>query len=227
MEIAECAAKQISGIQSESAGRRGQSEIVGISNQWRAKRNSCAFISTRRARKRTPSLSRRSRWSMAESPRSLTSPPAPNTRCQGNPNERCRTPTTCRAAPGYPAPQATAPYVETFPRGIRRIAATMRTCILFGSTIAAARWKKFLLHLFCDFLAQAFGDHDSVSLHINHNWTVFGRPRVPPSQGLKNIQILHSILAILVRPTVTFLQRPGIDRSKIGRLRRARPAGYI
>ena len=48
--------------------------------------HSCAFMSTFRPRNRTPSPSRRSRCSRAESPRNLISPPAPSTRCQGNPN---------------------------------------------------------------------------------------------------------------------------------------------
>ena len=78
----------------------------------------------------------------------------------------------------------------------------MRTCILFRSAIPAARREKFLLHLFCDFLVQAFGDHDGVALHINHNWTNFGSPRVSAGQTLKRIQIFHSIVAILVCATV-------------------------
>ena len=71
--------------------------------------NSCCFISTRRPRKATPSACRRSRCSIAESPRSLISPPAPSTLCQGRSKERRSAPTTCLAAPGYPAARATAP----------------------------------------------------------------------------------------------------------------------
>ena len=79
------------------------------------------FMSTRRPRNRTPSLSSRNRCSAAESPRNLISPPAPSTRCQGNPNPRCRMRATMRDRPGYPAALATPPYVNTFPCGISRI----------------------------------------------------------------------------------------------------------
>ena len=89
--------------------------------------NSCAFISTRRPRKRTPSACKRNRCSMAESPRNLISPPEPSTRCQGNPNDPRSTRATCRASPGTPAARATAPYVETLPRGIFLIARRIRT----------------------------------------------------------------------------------------------------
>jgi hypothetical protein len=84
--------------------------------------HSCAFRSTRRPWKRTPSASKRNRCSTAESPRNLISPPAPNTRCHGNPNPRRKIAATCLAAPGYPAARAIPPYVHTFPRGIARIA---------------------------------------------------------------------------------------------------------
>src|SRR5258707_3486017 len=50
--------------------------------------NSHCFISTRRPRKRTPSASSRSLCSIAESPRSLISPPEPRTRCHGKPKPR-------------------------------------------------------------------------------------------------------------------------------------------
>ena len=84
------------------------------------------FMSTRRPRKRTPSASNRSRCSTAGSPRSLISPPAPRTRCQGNPNPRRKTAATCRAAPGKPAARAIPPYVDTLPCGIVRIVCSMR-----------------------------------------------------------------------------------------------------
>jgi hypothetical protein len=71
--------------------------------------NSHAFISTRRPRKRTPSASRRKRCSIAESPLNLISPPAPSTRCHGNPNPRLKIAATCLAAPGNPATRAIAP----------------------------------------------------------------------------------------------------------------------
>jgi hypothetical protein len=90
-------------------------------------------MSTFLPRKRTPSASSRSRCSIAESPRSLISPPAPSTRCQGNPYERCRTRATRRAAPAKPAARAMPPYVETLPRGMLRIVASIRI------RIAAAR----------------------------------------------------------------------------------------
>ena len=85
------------------------------------------FMSTRRPRNRTPSLSRRNRCSAAESPRNLISPPAPSTRCQGNPNPRCKMRATMRDRPGYPAAWATPPYVNTLPRGIARITCSMRS----------------------------------------------------------------------------------------------------
>lgn len=88
--------------------------------------HSCALISTRRPRNRTPSASKRSLCSIAESPVSLISPPAPNTRCQGNPKPRRRAAATRRAAPGNPAARATPPYVETFPRGIARTVCSIR-----------------------------------------------------------------------------------------------------
>lgn len=91
---------------------------------------SCAFMSTLRPRKRTPSASNRNRCSMALSPVSLMAPPAPRTRCQGNPNPRRNTRATSRAAPGKPAARATPPYVDTFPRGIARIARSMRRRIV-------------------------------------------------------------------------------------------------
>jgi len=59
----------------------------------------------------------------------LIAPPAPNTRCQGKPKPRRKTRATIRAAPGYPAILATPPYVETFPRGIARIACSIRSRI--------------------------------------------------------------------------------------------------
>jgi len=83
--------------------------------------HSHTFISTFRPRKRTPSASNRNRCSIAESPRSLISPPAPNTRCHGKLKPRRRIRATIRAAPGNPAAFATPPYVATFPRGIARI----------------------------------------------------------------------------------------------------------
>jgi hypothetical protein len=91
--------------------------------------HSCALISTRRPRNRTPSASRRSRCSIAESPVSLIWPPAPNTRCQGNPNPRRKAAATRRAAPGNPAARATPPYVETFPGGIARTVCSIRRSI--------------------------------------------------------------------------------------------------
>jgi hypothetical protein len=92
--------------------------------------HSCAFISTRRPRNRTPSASSRNRCSIAESPVNLIAPPAPNTRCHGNPNPRRKIAATCRAAPGNPAARAIPPYVETFPRGIPRIARSIRRRIV-------------------------------------------------------------------------------------------------
>lgn len=94
--------------------------------------HSCALRSTRRPRKRTPSASRRNRCSTAESPRSLISPPAPSIRCHGNPNPRRKIAATCLAAPGYPAARAIPPYVDTFPRGIERIACSIRSRIAPG-----------------------------------------------------------------------------------------------
>jgi len=90
---------------------------------------SWALRSTFRPRNRTPSASSRSRCSIAESPVNLIAPPAPNTRCQGNPKPRRKTRATIRAAPGYPAIFATPPYVDTFPRGIARIARSIRSRI--------------------------------------------------------------------------------------------------
>src|SRR5262249_18257350 len=72
------------------------------------------------------SACKRNRCSMAESPRNLISPPEPRTRCQGKPNEPRSTRATCRASPGNPAARATAPYVETFPRGIFLMARRIR-----------------------------------------------------------------------------------------------------
>ena len=92
--------------------------------------HSCAFISTFRPRKRTPSASNRNRCSIAESPRSLISPPAPSTRCQGNPYPLPKIRATNRADPGNPAIRAIPPYVETFPRGIARIVRSIRSRIM-------------------------------------------------------------------------------------------------
>ncbi len=107
------------GIKPESRNEQGDEfafsslEIFVCDNQRgrsaRVNLNSCSFISAFRPRKRTPSASSRRRCSMAESPRTLISPPAPNTRCHGNPNPRCRTRATSRAPLGSPAARATAP----------------------------------------------------------------------------------------------------------------------
>ena len=86
-------------------------------------------MSTFLPRNRTPSASRRNRCSIAESPVNLIAPPAPKTRCQGKPKPRRKTRATIRAAPGYPAVFATAPYVDTFPSGIARIARSIRNRI--------------------------------------------------------------------------------------------------
>ena len=118
--------------------------------------HSCAFISTRRPRKRTPSASSRSRCSIAESPVSLIAPPAPSTRCQGSPNPRRRVAATCRAAPGNPAARATPPYVDTLPRGIARTACSIRRRIAPGSfcLVFPARGRR-LFRLTVSFLVVA------------------------------------------------------------------------
>jgi hypothetical protein len=84
-------------------------------------------MSTRLPRNRTPSASSLSRCSTAESPVNLIAPPAPSTRCHGNPNPRRKTAATCRAAPGSLAARAIPPYVDTFPRGIARTACSIRS----------------------------------------------------------------------------------------------------
>ena len=97
--------------------------------------HSQVFISTRRPRNRTPSLSSRKRCSARESPRNLISPPAPSTRCHGNPYPRCKRRATMRDLPGYPAALATPPYVSTFPRGMARITRSIRRRISPESSV--------------------------------------------------------------------------------------------
>jgi hypothetical protein len=87
-------------------------------------------MSTRRPRKWTPSASRRKRCSKAECPRSLISPPEPRTRCQGTPTAPRSAAAVCRAPRGKPAAAAIAPYVETMPRGIWRMAARILVRLL-------------------------------------------------------------------------------------------------
>jgi hypothetical protein len=82
-------------------------------------------ISTRRPRKITPSDCRRKRCSKPELPPSLISPLAPRTRCHGRSRAVRNTAATCRAPWGKPAARAIAPYVETMPRGICRMAAAI------------------------------------------------------------------------------------------------------
>jgi len=72
------------------------------------------------------------------SPGSLIAPPEPRTRCHGNPGTCRRTRTTWRAAPGQPAARATAPYVETFPRGRARMARTM-LCVVLGLSLVMGK----------------------------------------------------------------------------------------
>ena len=62
-----------------------------------------------------------------------------------------------------------------------------------------------MAELACQRYADAYG-LQAICLRINHNWTIFGRPGVSAGQGLKRIQIFHSILAILVCAPVAFLQ---------------------
>ena len=102
--------------------------------------HSQAFMSTFRPRNRTPSACSRNRCSAAESPRNLISPPAPSTRCQGNPNPRCKMRATKRDRPGYPAALATPPYVNTLPRGMARITCSIRTRNSPGSVFSLERF---------------------------------------------------------------------------------------
>jgi hypothetical protein len=81
----------------------------------------CFSIQTRLPRNATPSVSSRRRCSNPDSPGKRIFPPAPNTRCHGNPRAARRAQTTCRAQPGKPAAAATSPYVDTLPLGILRI----------------------------------------------------------------------------------------------------------
>jgi hypothetical protein len=78
---------------------------------------------TLRPRNDTPSISSRNRCSRPSSPRSAILPPAPTTRCHGNPSAPWRARTVKRAARGNPAAVATWPYVITLPRGTRAITA--------------------------------------------------------------------------------------------------------
>jgi hypothetical protein len=76
---------------------------------------------TRSRRKVTPSATSRRRCSRPASPGREIRPPAPTTRCHGNPLPRCNAHTVSRAAPRKPAASATAPYEITLPRGMRAI----------------------------------------------------------------------------------------------------------
>jgi len=98
------------------------------------KRNSHSCIFTREPLKRTPSASRRRRCSKPDSAGKAILPPAATTRCHGNPCDCRNAHTTCRAAPGKPAARATAPYVETLPRGIFRMMERIRGNIFSNIT---------------------------------------------------------------------------------------------
>src|SRR5581483_3601405 len=131
--------------------------------------HSHSFMSTLRPRNLTPSASSRSRCSIAESPLSLISPPAPSTRCHGKPNPRRSTRATIRACPGRPAALATAPYVRTFPRGIARITRSTRRIIAPRSECCRPLFMKEKTTGGCPTLLapQEGGDFDFLTRHQN------------------------------------------------------------